>query len=123
MKEKSTIALVDDERNILTSLRLALEAEGYKVLVANDGDVGLQTAIDSKPDIILLDIIMPKMDGLSMLRMLRENNWGKTAKVIIITNLSNPLSETQAKEMKVDDYIIKTDWSLADIILKIKKIS
>jgi len=75
----------------------------------------------SKPNLILLDIIMPKMDGMEMLKKMRATNWGKNIPVIILTNLSNPFHEEEAKKLNVVDYLIKTDCHLEDIFKKIKK--
>ena len=72
MKEKSTIALVDDERNILTSLGMALEAEGYKVRTYNDGAAALEALAEEPADLAILDIKMPRMDGMELLRRLRQ---------------------------------------------------
>lgn len=121
MKRPPLILLIEDDKPIVDILKEALEEEGFKLEVATDGDEGLKLAVESHPDIILLDILMPRMDGLSMLKLLRKNDWGKDANVIVITNLSNPISESEAKELMVNDYIVKSDWSLAEIIKKIKK--
>src|SRR5204863_3791024 len=72
MKEKSTIALVDDERNILTSLGMALEAEGYKVRTYSDGAAALEALTEEPVDLAILDTKMPRMDGLELLRRLRQ---------------------------------------------------
>jgi CheY-like chemotaxis protein len=72
MKEKSTIALVDDERNILTSLGMALEAEGYKVRTYSDGAAALEALSEEPVDLAILDIKMPRMDGMELLRRLRQ---------------------------------------------------
>ena len=76
--------------------------------------------MDAHPDMILLDIIMPKMDGMSMLRKLREDNWGKTAKVILLTNLSSPEAVTEAIQHNVYDYLVKTNWKLESIVIKVR---
>jgi two-component system, OmpR family, response regulator ChvI len=72
LKEKRTIALVDDERNILTSLGMALEAEGYKVRTYGDGAAALEALTEEPVDLAILDIKMPRMDGMELLRRLRQ---------------------------------------------------
>ena len=72
MKEKSTICLVDDERNILTSLCMALEAEGYRVRTYSDGVAALEGLTEEPADLAILDIKMPRMDGMELLRRLRQ---------------------------------------------------
>lgn len=86
-----------------------------------DGIEGLKLSLKEKPDLILLDIIMPKMDGLTMLKKLREDKWGKNARVVILTNLSNGEELELAMKNKVYDFLVKSDWELDKIIKKIKE--
>lgn len=116
-----TILVVEDEVPLITSLKIKLERAGYKVLEAMDGEQGLKLALSKHPDLILLDIIMPVMDGITMMNKLREDEWGKTAQLIFLTNLSSEEKELQAKQQGVHDYIIKADWKLEDIIKKISQ--
>lgn len=88
---------------------------------AMDGIEGLKLSLKEKPDLILLDIIMPKMDGLTMLKKLREDKWGKNARVVILTNLSNGEELELAMKNKVYDFLVKSDWELDKIIKKIKE--
>jgi DNA-binding response OmpR family regulator len=122
MANAPTILLVEDDTPIIGILKGTLESEGYKTLSAPNGNLGLKKAFENHPDLILLDIIMPEMSGLAMLKQLRLDSWGKNVKVIVVTNLSNPISEKEAKDLHVLDYIIKSDWSLKEIVNHIKKI-
>lgn len=119
-KLNKTILIVEDEISLLKALEEKFQHEGFEVLKARDGEEGLQLAIDAKPDIILLDIIMPKMDGITMLKELRKDAWGKEAKIILLTNLSSPEAVTEAIQNNVYDYLVKTNWKLESIVEKVK---
>lgn len=118
---KQTILIVEDEIAILNALRDKLTREGFAILEAKNGEEGLEIALRIHPDLILLDIIMPVMDGLTMLSRLREDPWGKDAKVIILTNLSESakVSEVMAKESF--DYLVKSDWKLEEVVKKVQE--
>ena len=77
-------------------------------------------ALDKKPDLILLDIVMPRMDGISMLKELRQDDWGKGVPVIILSNLADAQDNSEIIQEHIVDYLIKTDWSLEDIVKKVK---
>jgi two-component system response regulator ChvI len=100
----ATIALVDDDRNILTSVSIALQAEGFVTRVYSDGETALKALIDNPPDIAILDIKMPRMDGLELLRRLREKS---TLPVIFLTSKDDELDEALGLAMGADDYIAK----------------
>jgi two-component system response regulator ChvI len=104
MKEKSTIALVDDERNILTSLGIALEAEGYKVRTYSDGAAALEALTEETADLAILDIKMPRMDGMELLRRLRQQT---DMPVIFLTSKDEEIDELFGLKMGADDYITK----------------
>jgi DNA-binding response OmpR family regulator len=114
------ILIVEDEASLVKALFDVIKKEGYEVETAENGQTGLVLALKSHPDLILLDIIMPVMDGMTMLRKLRQDAWGKDAKVILLTNLSGVEKMTESSAEGVHDYLIKSDWSLDDIIKKIK---
>lgn len=100
----ATIALVDDDRNILTSVSIALQAEGFVTRLYSDGETALKALIDNPPDIAILDIKMPRMDGLELLRRLREKT---TVPVIFLTSKDDELDEALGLAMGADDYIAK----------------
>jgi two-component system response regulator ChvI len=104
MKEKSTIVLVDDERNILTSLRMALEAEGYKVRTYNDGVSALEALTEEPADLGIFDIKMPRMDGMELLRRVRQQS---DMPVIFLTSKDEEIDELFGLKMGADDYIAK----------------
>lgn len=118
---KKTILIVEDELSLRSALSEKLSKEDFEILEANDGQEGLDIAFKEHPDLILLDIIMPIMDGIKMLSKLREDDWGKTVPVLILTNLSDEEKTSEAVEKGVSDYLIKSDYSLEDLMEKIKE--
>jgi len=99
-----TIALVDDDRNILTSLRMALESEGYNTQTYNDGSSALEGLTGNPPDLAILDIKMPRMDGMELLRRLRQTS---EMPVIFLTSKDEEIDELFGLKMGADDYIRK----------------
>jgi len=99
-----TIALVDDDRNILTSVSIALEAEGYRIMTYTDGASALDGFKTSPPDLAILDIKMPRMDGMEMLRRLREKS---DMPVIFLTSKHEEIDELFGLKMGADDFIKK----------------
>jgi two-component system response regulator ChvI len=104
MNQKSTIALVDDERNILASLRIALEAEGFKVRTYGDGASALEALTEEPADLGIFDIKMPKMDGMELLRRMRQES---DMPVIFLTSKDEEIDELFGLKMGADDYIAK----------------
>ena len=116
------ILIIDDEPDIREAIAEAVAQAGFKVSTAGNGSVGLQTALNEKPDMILLDIVMPIMDGHTMLKKLRQDPWGKTVKVIILTSMDDVKNIGSAHEEHITDYIIKAHSSLDDILTKVRAI-
>ncbi len=100
---------------------LEVDNEGFDIVEAADGESGLKKALEISPDLILLDLMMPKIDGLEVLRRLREDKRGKKTKVIILTNLTDVDKAEEAAMNGVYDYLCKVDWSLEDLVIKVKK--
>jgi DNA-binding response OmpR family regulator len=121
---EKTILIVEDDIPVLKVLHDKFTREGYRVLQARDGEDGLKTALNEHPDLILLDIIIPKMDGLTMMKKLRaENSFGKSVPVIILSNLDPDAGGVNLSitEGEPTDYLVKTDWSINALVEKIKK--
>ncbi len=118
MKEKSTIAIVDDERNILSSLRAALEAEGYKVRTYNDGAEAYEKLTEEPADLGVFDIKMPRMDGMELLRRVRQQS---DMPVIFLTSKDEEIDELFGLKMGADDYIGKP-FSLRLVVERVKAI-
>jgi DNA-binding response OmpR family regulator len=119
---KKTILIIEDELPMLKALSDKFSLEGFEILEAKDGAEGLKAAIEKKPDLIILDIFMPVMDGKAMFEKLREDAWGKTVPVIILTNL-NPDDKTLDQLMKNGPsyYFVKSRWKLEELVGKVKK--
>ena len=119
--DKKTILIIDDDESYRQIFSNALVAEGFLVLDAKNGKEGLLMALDKKPDLILLDLGLPDIDGLDLLDDIRKDEWGKKAKVFVVTNTSNPtkLSEAIRKESFV--YLVKSDMSIQELVSKIKE--
>jgi len=121
MKKGIKILIVEDEEPMLRSLSDKFSDEGFDVVVAKDGEEALEVALTTAPDIILLDIILPKMDGMTMLKKLREDEKGANVPVILLTNLDYSVGVAKAIESGAYDYLVKTDWSLEDVVNKVKE--
>lgn len=115
------ILIIEDESTLLAALVDKFTQEGFTVLSAKDGQEGLNSARDKHPDIILLDIVMPIMDGITMLYEMRKDSWGKLVPVIILTNLSDAGKVAESISQGVYDYLVKSDWKLDDIVKKVKE--
>jgi two-component system response regulator ChvI len=100
----ATIALIDDDRNILTSVGIALQAEGFTTRLYTDGESALKAMIENPPDLAVSDIKMPRLDGLEMLRRLREKS---SLPVIFLTSKDDELDEALGLALGADDYIAK----------------
>lgn len=116
-----TILIVEDEKALRKALSDKLTNEGYKIIETTDGEEGLDSALREHPDLILLDIVMPNMDGITMLQKLRQDAHGKNIPVIILTNLSDAEKVQQGMENAVFDYLIKADWKLSDLVDKVNQ--
>lgn len=121
MKQKQKILIVEDEIALSKVLEDKFENEGYEVITANNGQIGLDKALSDIPDLILLDIAMPVMDGLEMLKLLREDKRGKNMLVIILTNYGDMEKFAQAKELNATDYLVKADWGMRDVVARVKQ--
>lgn len=115
---KLQIALVDDDRNILTTVSIALQAEGFATRLYSDGETALKALLDNPPDLAVFDIKMPKMDGMELLRRLRENS---ALPVIFLTSKDDESDEEAGLELGADDYIAKP-FSLRLLIARIRAI-
>lgn len=123
IKTSVTILVVEDERSLRVALRDKLASEGFTVLEAKNGEEGLAMSMAEHPDLVLLDIVMPKMEGMTMLRELRKDReWGEHVPVIILTNLVE--DDRRALDvMKTEPayYLVKNNMTLQDVVEKIKQ--
>jgi DNA-binding response OmpR family regulator len=117
--EKKIILAVDDEPNILMSIEFILEMEGYEVHTARDGDEALEVAGRVRPDLILLDINMPRKDGYEVCRILREREETAGIKVIMLTAKGQALEKKRGLEVGADEYVTKP-FGAEDLLDKIR---
>jgi DNA-binding response OmpR family regulator len=115
------IAIVEDDQAIAQMYRLKFEADGYIVELAEDGRVGLELIEHMKPDIVLLDMMMPVMTGDEMLAKLRATDWGKDVKVIILTNMGAQEAPAALKKLDVSDFIVKAEMTPRQVAELVKK--
>ena len=117
MDEKKTVLIVEDEKSIVDILRFNLEREGYRTLTAYDGETGLRTALEKDPDLILLDVMLPKMIGFDVCQALREK--GRNVPVIILTAREEEADKVLGLEIGADDYITKP-FSMRELMARVK---
>ncbi len=116
------IAIIEDDMAISQMYRLKFEAEGYEVETAENGKVGLELAEAFKPDIILLDLMMPEMTGDEMLTELRKKPWGKDIRVVIFTNISQEEMPSILASLDVSGYVNKASSTPQIIVEKVQKL-
>ncbi len=118
-----TVLIVEDDNALRTVLVEKLTDEGFTVIQAVDGEEGLEVARREHPALILMDILMPKMDGLSMLTKLRsgEDAWGKHVPVLVLTNSTDAQTIYRATNLGASDFLIKSEWSLDAITQKVRE--
>jgi len=115
------IIIIEDEEVLLSLLQKKLTQEGYQVDVARNGQVGLAKMKENKPDLILLDIVMPKMGGFEVMEELNKDEEFKNIPIIIISNSGQPVELDRAKKLGAKDWLIKTDFDPQEVVDKVKK--
>ena len=117
------LLVVEDEAPLRKLLVNALAEAGFRVIAAEHGEEGLHMAIQEKPDVIITDVLMPKMNGTDMLKKLREDSWGRTVPAVILTNLSADTNELVNEVIATapDYYLVKADWSIYDVVEKVRE--
>lgn len=121
-QQNKTLLVIEDEELLLNILVDEFASEGFRVLHASDGQEGLDLALREHPDLILLDILMPHMDGMGFLQKLRADEWGNGAAVLILTNIEGDVKKTiEAMENGVFEYLVKSRWSLEEIKERVRE--
>ncbi len=121
-QQAKSLLIVEDEPSVSGALSDKFIREGFTVYEAKNGAEGLRTALEKRPDLILLDLAMPKMDGVEMMRRLREENvYGRKVPIIILTNLTadDKITWAVAKDEPAY-YLIKSDWKIDDVVVKVR---
>lgn len=124
MQASKTILVVEDEKDLREAMVDTLSIKHFTVIEAKNGEEGVNMALQKHPDLILLDILMPKMDGMEALKQIRSDKWGANVPVIILTNF-NATDEHIVEGMvayKPAHYLIKADWDIYNVINQINEI-
>ncbi|OGE79857.1 MAG: hypothetical protein A2660_02320 [Candidatus Doudnabacteria bacterium RIFCSPHIGHO2_01_FULL_45_18] len=123
MDEKKTkILIVEDEEILLTALSEELKQEGFEVVGAKDGVEGVAKTVSEKPDLVLLDLVMPRLDGIEALKQMKDNPEIKEIPVVILTNLSDYDKVSDALSLGAMDYLVKANYRLEELVSKIKAV-
>jgi DNA-binding response OmpR family regulator len=115
------VAIIEDDIAISQMYRLKFETEGYQVQTADNGKLGLELIEEFKPDIILLDLMMPEMTGDEMLAELRKKPWGKDVTVIVLTNMGEEEAPKSLKELNVHSFIVKAEMTPRQVAERVKQ--
>src|SRR5579864_8097393 len=118
---KAKILLVEDDEGLAQVYKTRLEAEGFEVAHCSDGEAALSQTMAFKPDLILLDVMMPKISGFDVLDIVRNTPETAKVKIIILTALSQAADQAKAKQLGVDDYLVKSQAVISDVVDRIKQ--
>ena len=116
------IAVIEDDAPILEMYKLKLIADGFNVETAHNGRIGLDLCSTFRPELILLDLNMPEMNGTSLLKKLRETDWGSSIRVIILTNASKAEAPSDLRFLNVERYIVKAHHTPKQVIDVVKEV-
>ena len=117
---KKKILLVEDDETLAAVYKQRLELEGFEVNHVDNGEDALATAVKFHPDLILLDVMMPKLNGFDVLDILRQTPETRNTHIIMMTALSQPKDEQRAKDLGADDFLIKSQVVIGDVVERIK---
>ncbi|HRC27969.1 MAG TPA: response regulator [Candidatus Saccharimonas sp.] len=114
------IAIIEDDQVINQMYRMKFEAAGFTVATASDGEAGVASAAKFKPDIILLDLQMPRMGGAEALELIRQSDWGAHVPVIILTNLGEEEAPKSLRQLGIHSYIVKAELTPSQVVGRVK---
>ena len=118
--QKKKILLVEDDTALSAVYRSRLEIEGFDVREANNGEDALSATVEYRPDLILLDVMMPKISGFDVLDILRNTPETANVRIIMLTALSQPKDRERAESLGVDDYLVKSQVVIGDVVARVK---
>ena len=121
LQKMKKILIAEDDKVLLNLMRDELTTAGFEVLGASNGKDGLDLALKIHPDLLLIDVMMPIMNGIEMTTKLREDAWGKKAEIIILTNLNSDKTIADFLEKGAYNYLLKSDWSIEDVVKRVKE--
>lgn len=116
------IAIIEDDATISQMYRMKFEADGFDVRLAGNGIIGVSLIESFRPDVILLDIQMPEMDGAEALRRIRSHAWGKTIPVIVLTNLGEEEAPREMRSLGIQGYIVKANLTPRQVVAQVKSV-
>ncbi len=116
------ITIIEDDPTISQMYRMKFEADGFDVRIANNGEIGVEVVRSFKPDVILLDLQMPEMNGTEALRAIRADDSSKTTPVIILTNLGEEEAPREMRARGVHSYIVKANYTPRQVVAQVKEI-
>lgn len=120
METKKRILLVEDDDALSGVYKSRLEMEGFDVREVNNGELALSAALEFKPDLILLDAMMPKISGFDVLDILRNTSETANIRIIMLTALSQPKDKERAESLGVNDYLVKSQVVIGDVVERVK---
>lgn len=115
------IAIIEDDPTINQMYRMKFEATSFEVQLASDGEQGVALVKTFRPDLILLDMQMPKMNGYEALKEIRSHDWGKDIPVIILTNLGEEEAPKELRDLGIENYIVKADLTPSQVVERVKE--
>ena len=121
-EHKRTVLVVEDDAQLRSALHDKLSHDGLDVLEAADGQEGLEVALRERPHLILLDLVMPNMDGFEMAKKLRADAWGAKVPVVILSNLTDMKSVQEALSSDIYEFFVKTDVKIDEVIERVKQL-
>ena len=121
MKIKKKILLIEDEEGIILPLKIKLEKRGFELIIARDGEAGLAALRSEKPDLVLLDIILPKMNGFEILEQIKKEDGAAKIPIVVISNLAREGEIERGLGLGARDFIVKANLSLDNLVDKISK--
>jgi DNA-binding response OmpR family regulator len=117
---KKKVLIVDDQKDLSSLFKIGLEAEGFEVMFCDNAETALQQAREFRPDLILLDLMMPRLSGFDAIELFRSILETKAVKIVIFSALDRPEDIERVKKLGADDYIVKSSMQYSDVIARIK---
>lgn len=119
---KTRILLIEDDPFLIRMYKDKFVLEGFEVLIAEDGETGLKIATSETVNLVILDLLIPKLSGIELLKKLRETEIGKSLPVVVLTNLTEKEKQQEAMKLGVRNFLIKADLTPGELVVKIKKV-
>ncbi|MDD4995908.1 MAG: response regulator [Patescibacteria group bacterium] len=123
-REKKKVLIIEDEKILLYALKEQLQRENFELIFASDGEEGLKSVLDNKPDLVLLDLVMPKKNGLEVLKEMKKNKNPEIQNipVIILSSLGQESEIREGLKTGAEEFLVKTEFSMQEITEKVKKL-